>query len=84
MTTQPSYTVKLTDPREGLLQQLGGGGVDHFAALYVMRDGDSGAGVPEQFSGQFDAGGLVDGGGDGAAEHVRGDAGDPGRTEDGA
>jgi hypothetical protein len=55
----------------------GGGRAHQFAALHVVHDRDPGAGVAEEFCGEFDAGVGVDRGGNGAAEHVRGHPVDP-------
>ena len=59
-------------------EHSGGGGVHEVVAHDVVLDRDPGVGVSEEFGGKVDASCLVDRGGSGAAEAVRGDAGQPG------
>lgn len=57
---------------------LGGDGVHGLVALDVVLHRDPWVGVPEEFGGEERALGVVDDGGDSAAEAVWGDVIDPG------
>lgn len=65
-------------PAVAFFDHSGGGGVHEVVAHDVVLDRDPGVGVSEEFGGEVDASGVVDRGGSGAAEAVRGDAGQAG------
>ncbi|MBG9887303.1 hypothetical protein ABE10_12360 [Bacillus toyonensis] len=67
---------------ERLLKEVGGGGVHGLVAADVVLAGDGGVAVAEELRGELESSDVVDGGGGGAAEPVRGDVFNAGLVHD--